>query len=105
MIRWLKSSLGRWTFEQERALRQMVNRKSVRGRLAANRDTEILDAKFLAIGALPSAGVPILDYLGWRDTTIWHVWFWAAMAWFLLIFALGFVPYIRAFCRVRRGKR
>jgi len=102
---WLKSVFARWSLQQERFLRRMVNRKSARERHEADREAEILDAKFLAIGALPLAGVPILDHLGWRDTTIWHVWFWVAIIWFAIIFILGFLPYLRAFRSVWRSKR
>lgn len=100
----LKKLLHRWSRQQESAVGQMVNQKSVGQRLDGYAKSERADAKFLLLAMLPSLPIAFSDELGWTRGTLWHVWSWLSIAWAICIGAWGFVGYLPVLRRWRGRK-
>lgn len=101
----LSKLLRRWSGQQETALHQLSERKTVGQRLAGYSKSERSDAKFLLIAIAPFVPLLIADQLGWERGVLWLGWFWISAAWAAVALGRGFAAYWRALRRSLRRKR
>lgn len=101
----LTKLLARWSRQQETALWQMTERKTVGRRIAGFAKSERVEAKFLLLAIAPFTLVMISDQIGWPRGVLWHVWFWLSAIWAICLVVIGFAAKGRALRRSLRRKR
>lgn len=97
--------LRRWSNQQESALHQLSEGKTVGQRLAGFGKSERVDAKILLLAIVPFVPVIVSDTLGWERGMVWNIWFWISVVWAATVFTVGLATYWRAFVQSIRRKR
>lgn len=95
LIKMLKELIARWSLEQETAVRQTDERKTLRGRLAAFGQSEHVEAKFYLLALAPYLPLLVSDQVGWPRGTIWHRWFWLSSIWAAMMVGLNLLSFWR----------
>jgi len=96
--------LGRWSRQQDAALRQMAERKTASQRLAGYSKSERVEAKFLLLALAPFLPIMLSDQLGWSRGLMWHAWFWLSVAWAVGVSSILLIVYWRTIRGPRRRK-
>jgi len=92
----LSKLLRRWTNQQEAALHQLSERKTMGQRFAGLRKSERVDAKFFLLAIVPFVPMIIWDHLDWERGIIWKGWASLSVVWAVIIVGIGSASYWRA---------
>ncbi len=105
LIRSVKRLLSRWSNQQEAALWQMTNRKTMGKRLAGYGKSERVEAKFFLLALSPTIPLMLSDMLDWERGFLWKAWMCLCIAWALGIMFIMFASLWRSFGRSMRDWR
>ena len=104
-FRMIKRLLHRWSSQQETALWQMTNRKTMGKRIEGYGKSERIEAKFFLLAAVPMTTFSLASELGWVRGSVWDALFYLSVVWAIGIFAVMFASLWRAFRRSLRDWR
>lgn len=101
----IKRLLHRWSNQNEAALWQISNRRTVGRRLAAYGKSERVEAKFFLTAMAPVIPLMVSDKLGWERGLVWKTWMCLSIAWAGGIMIVMFAGLWRAIRRSVRNQR
>lgn len=95
----VRKLVGRWSRQQETALWQMIEPKTVDHRIAGFAKSERVDVKFILFAIAPFTPLMVSDEIGLSRGVIWHAWWWLSVTWAAVMVGINLALYWRALRR------